>query len=113
MQSSMIITFDDAGKGLGLEPVISLKVNGVSEDPRDRLLKSLFQGGGSFLEIVHTHQDNVATPQGYPEMIKHISLRKISDDEVYQRLSTGSTEYATSGGADGNIAISASNRNNE
>ena len=74
MQSSMLITFEDTGKGLGLEPVIQLKVNGASQDPRDRLLKGLFQNGGGFLEIDITHQHQISSEEGYPEQVKHISL---------------------------------------
>lgn len=76
MQSTIRIDFADLGIGRGLEPIIRVKAI-TTEDPRDQLIKTLFQGSVDYLQVEFTectHKTNKET--GLAEMDKIIILHK-------------------------------------
>lgn len=59
MKSSIKIDFLDRGTGKGVEPVITVKIVS-SDDPRDKLIKVLFEslGGESYLQAAYQYWDS-------------------------------------------------------
>ncbi len=81
MMSSIKIDVADLERGKGMEPVILVTTDGRSDDVRDKLLKTLFQGVyGDNLKIKYVNQQNVVTANGYPDHRNTIMLYRPEDD---------------------------------
>lgn len=80
MESSIKVDFRDNGNGKGLEPVIAIKLID-SEDPRDGLLKTLFQslgGESSWLSVSFDHH----IINGAEDKVTYVSLYAVKPDEL-------------------------------
>lgn len=75
MKSSLKVDFCDR-KGNGIERIIRVFIDGASDDPRDSLLKTLFQSTGDFLQIEYTGHKHVNNSAGLPELEKTLILFK-------------------------------------
>lgn len=71
MLSSIKIDFRSGSKGI--EPIISVHVED-SDDPRDKLIKTLFQSAGNHLRIRYGEQREKSNRHGLPELVKEIYL---------------------------------------
>jgi hypothetical protein len=90
MLSSIKIDFADLGKGI--EPII--RVNAVtSDDPRDNLLKTLFQGGHKYLQIEFTDCKHGVTEHNLPKMDKTILLYQPRVDFNWVGIRDNSTGF--------------------
>lgn len=75
MKSTLRVDFLDRGEGKGLEAVIKVNLIG-SDDPRDKLLKSLFQAEGDVLKIEYIDHKHTVTKDSLPAMEKTLILYK-------------------------------------
>lgn len=73
MKSSIKISFQDID-GKGIEPVILVNIIN-SDDPRDGLIKTLFQSVDEHLQLRYTHHTHIAI-NGQPDMDKSLILFK-------------------------------------
>lgn len=77
------IDFIDRGTGVGLEPVIRIEIR-HSDDPRDKLISSLFQSLGDSIDHLQFHYYNhkhIATKDGY-DLEKQVLLFKPQPEVV-------------------------------
>lgn len=75
MKNSIKVDFCDR-TGKGIEPIIRVFIDGTSDDPRDALLKTLFQSTNDYLQIEYTNHKHVTNAAGLPEMEKTLILFK-------------------------------------
>lgn len=73
------IELDVVDFGTGIEPVIKVNLN-PSDDPRDKLLKSLFQSIGDNLEVIYTNNEREDTEDGHPQFKSTVFLRSHRED---------------------------------
>lgn len=76
MRSRIELDYVDFGMigGNGPEPVIRVDLN-PSGDPRDKLLKTLFQSIGDTLEVIYSGNEREDTEDGHPQFKSTIFLR--------------------------------------